>query len=285
MTKEDSPTSPWRTAAIGFAAGCVGGSMGIFVGQPFDTIKVRLQTHGAHYKGPLQCAQYTWQREGVRGFFKGLASPLIGSVPVNAIVFGMYGTTLQAIDPAPKPALSSIFYAGSFAGFLQSFVVCPTDLVKCQLQVQDGFTQKQYTGPLDCLRKITAVHGPRGLLQGLWPTLMRDSYSFGVYFFVYDAIQRWLESESTPTLLFAGGSAGVVSWTIIYPMDVIKSVIQTLPPKAPAHERRISYQAKRLLHQHGWRIFTAGLGTTVLRAFPVNAVTFYFYDWTVDALS
>ncbi|KAF0692193.1 Aste57867_16706 [Aphanomyces stellatus] len=284
----DRVPNAFRTAAIGFAAGCVGGVMGIIVGQPFDTIKVRLQTHSTHYTGPMHCARHTLHHEGVRGLFKGLLSPLVGSVPINAIVFGVYGSTLDMLDPRPAPALSSVFNAGCIAGFLQSFVVCPTDLVKCQLQVQDGFAngRRNFANPLDCMRYLSHHGGgAKGLFQGLRVTLLRDTGSYGVYFGVYEGMRRWFASDSTPSLLVAGGLAGVVSWTIVYPIDVVKSVIQTMPPTATADERRILVQARRLVDVHGASIFTKGLGTTMLRAFPVNAVTFYFYEWTVAALS
>jgi solute carrier family 25 carnitine/acylcarnitine transporter 20/29 len=44
---------------VDFASGVVGGCSGIIVGQPFDTVKVRLQTHSSFYKGPIDCARQT----------------------------------------------------------------------------------------------------------------------------------------------------------------------------------------------------------------------------------
>ncbi|ETW03752.1 hypothetical protein, variant [Aphanomyces invadans] len=267
-----------KRAAIDYAAGCLGGVMGIIVGQPFDTIKVRLQTHGSHYASPWHCARHTLQYEGVRGLFKGLVSPLVGSVPINAVVFGVHGSTLPILDKTDTPSLSSIYYAGSIAGFVQSFIVAPTDLVKCQLQVQDGFQrggQRAFAGPIECIRHITAKHGARGMFQAT----LRHLQS-----------QRANGLKSNPTqdaasMLFAGGCAGVVSWAIIYPLDVVKSVIQSLPTTAPKSDLSLPRQAKLLYSVHGLRIFTKGLGTTMLRAFPVNAVTFYVYEMTMAALS
>ncbi|RHZ38424.1 hypothetical protein DYB26_009152 [Aphanomyces astaci] len=301
MEATQTYASATKRAAIDYAAGCLGGVMGIIVGQPFDTIKVRLQTHGAHYTSPWHCARHTVtcmhpfvQHEGVRGLFKGLASPLVGSVPINALVFGVHGSTLRALDSAATPSLSSVFYAGSIAGFVQSFVVAPTDLVKCQLQVQDGFQRggrRAFAGPMDCIRHITATHGARGMFQGLWPTILRDTFSYGVYFYVYEATLRHLEarrealnatSQQAASMLFAGGCAGVVSWTIIYPLDVVKSVIQSQPSTS---DLGLVRHAHTLYREHGWRVFTKGLGTTILRAFPVNAVTFYVYEETMTALS
>ena len=73
---------------LDFAGGCVAGAMGIFVGHPFDTIKVRLQTStGQHLKGPLDAFQQTVRREGIRGLFKGIETPVLSSLPCNALVY------------------------------------------------------------------------------------------------------------------------------------------------------------------------------------------------------
>lgn len=269
---------------VDFASGVVGGCSGIIVGQPFDTVKVRLQTHSSFYRGPIDCARQTLRHEGVSGFFKGLASPLFGSAWTNAIMFATYERVLKVIDPDPQmPALSSVFLAGSVGGLFQTIAVTPTDLIKCRLQVQDGHESNRYRGPVDCLRHVYARNGLRGLFLGYNVTLCREVPSFGYYFFSYEYWKRTLIEQgvnSHTAMLMAGGFSGVGSWVISYPMDVVKSSIQTLPEDASAAEKRMMYQARRLYQVGGSRIFVNGLGTAVVRAFPVNAVTFYFYERT-----
>jgi solute carrier family 25 carnitine/acylcarnitine transporter 20/29 len=50
-------------------AGSMAGMAQVLVGQPFDTVKVRLQTTQT-YSGALDCAKRTLQAEGVGGFYK-----------------------------------------------------------------------------------------------------------------------------------------------------------------------------------------------------------------------
>ena len=38
-----------------FVSGTIAGAAGIVVGQPLDTVKVRLQTSMGLYKGPFDC--------------------------------------------------------------------------------------------------------------------------------------------------------------------------------------------------------------------------------------
>jgi hypothetical protein len=63
---------------------------------------------------------------------------------------------------------------------------------------------------------------------------------------------------------------------------VIKSSIQTLA-EAP-HEKTIAFQARRLYAMGGYKIFFNGMSTAVVRAFPVNAVTFFCYEKTSEML-
>ncbi len=47
------------TVGIDLTSGVIGGCSGIIVGQPFDTVKIRLQTQSAAYKGALDCVKQT----------------------------------------------------------------------------------------------------------------------------------------------------------------------------------------------------------------------------------
>ncbi|KAG7389635.1 hypothetical protein PHYPSEUDO_010032 [Phytophthora pseudosyringae] len=273
---------------IDLTAGTVGGIAGVVVGQPFDTVKVRLQTYSKYYNGAIDCARQTLKHEGFSGFFKGMTSPLIGSAATNAVMFAVYERTLKMIDDnAQNPTLKSVFYAGAVGGFWQTVPLAPAELIKCRLQVQDGRRSNQYRGPMDCIRHILKVRGTPGLFLGFTCTLWREVPSFAVYFWLYEYTKRVMVDGSinpTTSMLTAGGVAGVASWVVSYPFDVIKSAIQTLPVNHKLGEHKIAYQARQLYRLGGWRIFFSGLGTACVRAFPCNAVTFYGYEKSSELL-
>ena len=54
-----------------------------------DTIKVRLQTTNK-YKGIMDCFTKMKAKEGMTGFYKGMAFPLVTVAAVNSIAFGTY---------------------------------------------------------------------------------------------------------------------------------------------------------------------------------------------------
>jgi len=75
-----------------------------------------------------------------------------------------------------------------------------------------------------------------------------------------------------------GGVAGSATWALVYPIDVVKSVIQTAPLNIPKEQLSPLYVTMKVLKERGLVAFYRGLGVTVLRAFPVNAATFFFYE-------
>lgn len=290
------------------AAGTVGGCAGIVAGQPLDTIKVRLQSQDAArplYRGTVHCFQTTISKEGVFALFKGMGTPLIGNAPMQGLVFGAYGQMMRALDtwrptPVPVPGVTTkpdyvkLYAAGTWAGLIQCFIATPVELVKCKLQVQveaASSTKAQYTGPWDCIKKSVARNGVvPGLFRGFWPTIWRDGPSYGLYFCTFEYFKYTLgpkngEKAGVSACLFAGGMAGIATWLSTYPADVIKSMVQTLPDGATAHEARMSTIAMKYYRLHGWRWFFQGLKPTLIRAVPSNAVTFLVYEYALRAFS
>lgn len=85
------------------------------------------------------------------------------------------------------------------------------------------------------------------------------------------------------SLNFAGGWAGVLAWASIYPVDVVKSRLQTQSLETPQF-KSFGHCASQLYRQEGAAIFVRGLAPTLLRAFPLNAVTFSFYELSMRVL-
>lgn len=272
--------------ALDFVAGCLGGCAGVLVGHPFDTVKVRLQTQdfrNPQYRGTMDCFAKIVKRESVSGLYKGMSSPMAGVAAVNAIVFGVYGNFQRNLTN--PEALSSHFLAGAAAGFVQSFVCSPMELVKTRLQVQRN---NAYTGPLNCLIQVFKVEGIRGMFRGLGTTICREIPGFGTYFYAYELMTR-ISSEngepgppiSTFHMLLAGGLSGTLSWVITYPIDVVKSRLQADGCGGVYKYTGFMDCLKKSITSEGYGVLTRGLTSTILRAFPTNAATFTVVTWVI----
>ena len=64
MAAEDVRPSAGRRAVIDLVSGSLGGVANVYVGQPLDTIKVKLQTFPHLYRGATQCGLNTFRTEG-----------------------------------------------------------------------------------------------------------------------------------------------------------------------------------------------------------------------------
>ncbi|KAJ8901059.1 hypothetical protein NDN08_004920 [Rhodosorus marinus] len=178
--------------------------------------------------------------------------------------------------------------AGSIGGFACAFVTGPVELFKVRQQVNE---KKIGLRTVSLVKNMVAVDGFSGLYRGLTATLVRDVPSYGSYFWSYELIRRLYADRFGCSLaevpgfvdFLAGGVAGCLSWTIIYPIDVVKSRLQ-MQGEGSVREG-FFHCAKRIYSTQGWRVFGKGLGLTVARAFPVNATIFYFHGSTVKILS
>lgn len=231
--------------------------------------------------------------------YKGIKAPLTGLAGINAIVFGVHGTMMRF---APLPAngvkhsktetYTWCALAGAVSGFVQSVITGPMELVKTRSQL----TQRPVTA---CFRQIMSQEGGlRGLFRGLGITFARDTPALATYFLSYEMLMDYLrERRQTPSrsslefispppeiplypstlaVLFAGGMAGMFSWLVVYPLDVIKSRLQA--------DVRYSSSAQVVLETYkkeGLSVFMRGCSPTLLRAFPTNAATFAVVSWTL----
>ncbi|KAI4504463.1 hypothetical protein M0802_000013 [Mischocyttarus mexicanus] len=250
---------------------------GIMVGYPLDTVKVHMQTQdnrNPKYKGTLHCIRTLIKKESVSGLYRGMTSPMAGVAVVNAIIFGVYGQAQKHVSD--KDRLSYHFLSGAMAGIAQSPISSLIELAKTRMQLQSS-TNKTFTGPIECLKHIYKKEGRRGVFNGLGITFLREAPSFGTYFLTYEFLTQSKEPISTTRMLLAGGLAGTASWVVSYPLDVIKSRIQA--------ENNNRYNGaldcyRKSVSSEGYSCLYRGLNSTIIRAFPTNAMTFAVVTWT-----
>uniref|UniRef100_A0A8C9AL99 Solute carrier family 25 member 45 n=1 Tax=Prolemur simus TaxID=1328070 RepID=A0A8C9AL99_PROSS len=277
-----------------FVAGWISGALGLVLGHPFDTVKVRLQTQTT-YQGIVDCMVKIYRHESLLGFFKGMSFPIASIALVNSVLFGVYSNSLLALTAtahrerrAQPPSYTHVFIAGCTGGFLQAYFLAPFDLIKVRLQNQTepraqlGGSSPQYRGPMHCAASIFQKEGPRGLFRGAWALTLRDTPTVGIYFVTYEVLCRQCTPErqnpSSATVLVAGGFAGITSWVAATPLDVIKSRMQMDGLKRRAYQGMLDCMVSSV-QQEGLGVFFRGVTINSARAFPVNAVTFLSYEY------
>lgn len=234
------------------------------------------------YRNMVHCMKSMIAKDSIRGLYRGMSSPMMGISAVNAIVFGVYGN-VQRKSSNPNSYMSH-FLAGSMAGIAQSIITSPMELAKTRLQVQmDKIGATKFKGPIQCLSYIYQCDGIRGIFRGLGATTLRDIPGFSIYFVSYEYLIRQKNDPGIAYTLFAGGSAGAMSWILSIPIDVIKTRLQI---DGMSNNQCRMYNGivdcfQKSYKAEGFAFMTRGLSSTLLRAFPMNAICFLVVDMTL----
>lgn len=78
-------------AAVDFISGVAGGTASVYVGQPLDTIKVKMQMFPDLYRNAFKCGLETFQKDGIaRGLYAGTVPALTANIAGNLIYFVFY---------------------------------------------------------------------------------------------------------------------------------------------------------------------------------------------------
>ncbi|PKY01028.1 putative mitochondrial carnitine:acyl carnitine carrier [Aspergillus campestris IBT 28561] len=276
-------------------AGGAGGVCAVVVGHPFDLVKVRLQTaQPGVYSGAMDVVKRTVAREGLRrGLYAGVSAPLVGVTPMFAVSFWGYDLGKQLVSSmsnvrvennTPQYSIAQISTAGFFSAIPMTLITAPFERVKVLLQIQGQNPpppgqKPKYAGGMDVVRQLYKEGGMRSVFRGSAMTLARDGPGSAAYFAAYEYIKRSLTPKdangnvtgdlSMPAVLAAGGAAGVAMWIPVFPVDTIKSRLQSDPGRPT-----ISGTIRAVYGNGGLKAFFPGFGPALCRAVPANAATF-----------
>ncbi|KAH8106855.1 hypothetical protein BXZ70DRAFT_1074595 [Cristinia sonorae] len=287
-----------------------------FAGYPLDSIKSRLQTTKTPISIP-RLAALVYREEGVRGFYRGLWIPLMTISFVRAASFTIYTRTKEYFRDHNILARKRIFdvaasggIGGALSGSLISFGSAPFELVKVRRQLEysiaasKGIRLIKPPGTAEAIRDIFRSNGLLGLYTGFRLHFVRDTLGTALYFFEYDGLRHimgrlpsgeqgespyWLPLHSSLVPFFCGSVAGVTSWALIYPLDVVKTKVQQ---RALAGERYrpILETLHRLIRGPdpnapkpfllGMARIYRGLGVSALRSVTTHGLLWTFFDLT-----
>jgi solute carrier family 25 carnitine/acylcarnitine transporter 20/29 len=321
-----------------FWAGYLSGAIGIVVGNPLDILKVRIQSSNSRSGQDANVHAHSQHASpSRRALLKGVAAPILTYGALNALLFATYNRALPLFPaPVPSPAYvphslqedrpdhtyTAQFISGVIAGLATFVISTPTELVKCRAQLASTASPTSLptappTSSYQIARAIFSRHGFGGFYHGGIVTALRDGIGYGFYFLSYEASKDWWARHvqhdgmwnEQAKVLVCGGLAGVVTWASVFPLDVVKSRVQTHPsflpskphivmpgvaPAIVAHESQPLLPATSLAahgkspgawavtrHAYateGLGVFFRGLGVCSVRAFIVNAVQWSVYE-------
>lgn len=129
------------------------------------------------------------------------------------------------------------------------------------------------------VRQLYKEGGIRSVFRGSAMTLARDGPGSAAYFATYEYVKRKLTpldetgkpsgALSLKAVIVAGGAAGVAMWFPIFPIDTVKSRLQSAEGRPT-----IGGTISGLYARGGFKAFFPGMAPAMARAVPANAATF-----------
>ena len=268
--------------------GVAGGTACVYSTQPLDTTKVKMQTFPSQYRSVLQTLTKTFKTEGIRGLYAGSVPAVLANVGESSSAFLAYGRVskvFQKITDCKSHEELSLFsktLCGCFSGVFASFILTPTELIKCRLQTQyiKGTQSNVPKTPFKLAWHIIRNEGALKIMKGWTPTVIREGWGYSFFFGGYEATLVLLNVQQGDELSLwktavAGGIGGSSCWAFSYPIDVIKSRVQ-VSEKA---KLTIGMAISDVYKSNGIRGFFNGLTPCLMRAFPGCGVLFVTVEY------
>ena len=186
--------------------------------------------------------KYNYRSLPLKDYYRGYRFPLVSASILNTMSFSMVARTY--------PYTRNYYLSGAISGFVISPIVFLFDIGKIKSQTKQKFNLNTFVNN-----------------KGIYLTYLRETTAMTFYFGSYYTLK---ESYNFHPLL-AGGSAGLINWTLTYPIDVIRN-------------RQISQNCS-FIDAFNQKNFWKGFKFCAMRSIIVNAAVFSTYETVFKFLS
>jgi hypothetical protein len=213
--------------------------------HPLDTIKTvaAASESGLHSAAPAAVAREIFQREGIRGFYRGVGIASLGSAPGVACYISVYEYAKHTL-PQVVGGTSDTPLVHLASGFCAETVSCivwlPIDVTKERLQAQGPDVKDRYTNSVDAVIRVARLEGFRGLYKGYLLTLASFGPFSACYFASFEALKHslfGLHAAQTPSgsqAFVCGATANAIACFLTQPLEVVKTRVQIQRAKLTA---------------------------------------------------
>lgn len=236
------------------------------VGYPFDTVKTRLQQHNR--LGMVQCVREAAAREGLLSLYRGSSVSLC----ILCCKMSMELTLFEWLSDRFRTSSVAPFAGGLIGSTVSTSVLCPLMVLKVQMQ-----THSTHTSPFAAASAVWRASGFRGFYRGL-ATSLAVQVPFSTLFFGGYGLLRESLPQAPWTPVLAGGAASFASWTVLLPMDTLRTISM-----GSAHQTQsasgVSALVRSRVRESGVRSLWRGFGPVALRALPSSGSSMLIYEW------
>jgi solute carrier family 25 (mitochondrial adenine nucleotide translocator), member 4/5/6/31 len=294
--KKKDEFNPMKFAAD-LAAGGTAGGISKTVVAPIERVKLLLQTQDSNprirsgeiprYTGIGNCFSRVAAEQGVASFWRGNLANVIRYFPTQAFNFA-FKDTIKKVFPKydPKKEFGKFFMtnlaSGGLAGAASLLIVYPLDFARTRLAADLGQgATREFTGLIDCLKKVTKRGGPIALYQGFGVSVQGIIVYRGAYFGLYDTAKGAIfEDEKKASVIAKWAIAQTVtaaSGVISYPFDTVRRRLMMQSGGKDKMYNGTLDAWRKIAANEGSRAFFKGALSNVLRG-SGGALVLVMYD-------
>lgn len=296
-----APQKKKKSFIVDFLAGGISAAVSKTVVAPIERVKLLLQVQDAsktiaadkRYNGIVDCFTRVHREQGFASFWRGNLANVIRYFPTQALNFAckdFYKTIFNPYNPKTEPwkFFAGNMASGGAAGATSLMFVYPLDFARTRLASDVGSGKdREFTGLVDCLKKIAASDGPQGLYRGFGISVVGIIAYRASYFGMFDTGKAILfEDPKKAGFLamwafaqFVTVSAGILS----YPLDTVRRRLMMQSGRKDILYRGTIDCFRVILRDEGSRAFFKGAGSNVIRG-TGGALVLVFYDKIQAAL-
>ena len=280
-----------------FLIGGVSAAVSKTLVAPIERVKLLLQVQDASqsisaenkYKGIGDCFTRVYNEQGFKSLWRGNLANVVRYFPTQALNFAFkdtYKKIFNPYNPATEPGKFFIgnCASGGAAGATSLCFVYPLDFARTRLAADVGSGgQREFTGLIDCLKKIFTKDGPSGLYKGFGISVIGIVAYRASYFGMFDTGKHFLFPDAKKANVFAMWgfaqcvtvSAGIVS----YPLDTVRRRLMMQSGRAAED---LMYTGtmdciRKIYSDEGGKAFFKGSLSNVLRG-TGGALVLVFYS-------
>lgn len=228
-----------RNFVSDFMIGGVSAAVSKTAVAPIERVKLLLQVQdasksmkGDKYKGIGDCFTRVLNEQGFGAFWRGNLANVVRYFPTQALNFAFKDVYKKVFNPYNQKKEPVKFFigncmSGGAAGATSLTVVYPLDFARTRLAADVGSGgAREFTGLVDCLKKVAASDGATGLYRGFGISVVGIVAYRAAYFGCFDTGKAVLFPDASKANVFAMWmfaqvvtvGAGVIS----YPLDTVR---------------------------------------------------------------
>ena len=219
MSHNEKRTIWWKEGLLTLISGTTYGMTSIVVGHPMDTVKTKMQAQTTFNvdAGLKTTCKRIWEKEGVRGFYRGALSPLIGSIIFRSLQFSVFESTFTYFKdnktltkdiPYTYGVQPRVILGGLFAAAVRTVIECPFEYAKVKKQTRQSWN-------------IFSVY------RGIGALYLRTTGLMTTFLVLVDSFRRHTNLfDSMGGQFVVAATSGSIAWLCIWPFENLKNVIQ-----------------------------------------------------------